>query len=218
MYLLVFMATFDYWRLIFLGKKNNTSSASSGSPLAPESPSWELECEPPPRCQWGSCKPPWRQWDPVGERCVCLDFATTHAEVSVQGRPRYTEGFAHPSGWGEARLSISNIFWVTHIIYIYISLRLRATKNGNVRQDFASNSLASGHDWSNKHQGDPLSQETMGIESEWSIKLRDGSKLKLRAVLIGDNEIGTWKRLEDYEVANNNGDYSFNEANNGNML
>jgi len=34
MYLLVFMATFDYWRLIFLGKKNNTSSASSGSPLA----------------------------------------------------------------------------------------------------------------------------------------------------------------------------------------
>lgn len=41
-------------------------------------------------------------------------------EVSVQGRPRYTEGFAHPSGWGEARLSISNIFWVTHIIYIYL--------------------------------------------------------------------------------------------------
>ena len=102
------------------------------------------------------------------------------------------------------RLRWSKTKYFKHFLsYSYnISLRLRATKNGNVRQDFASNSLASGHDWSNKHQGDPLSQETMGIESEWSIKLRDGSKLKLRAVLIGDNEIGTWKRLEDYEVAN----------------
>ena len=181
--------------------------------LAPESPSWELECEPPPRCQWGSCKPPWRgiQWVNAASVLTLRRLMQGYRYRVVPG----SEGFAHPSGWGEARLSISNIFWVTYTVYIYIlyiiiyiynyiyiSLRLRATKNGNVRQDFASNSLASGHDWSKKHQGDPLSQETMGIESEWSIKLRDGSELKLRAVLIGDNEIGTWKRLEDYEVAN----------------
>ena len=86
--------------------------------LAPESPSWELECEPPPRCQWGSCKPPWRgiQWVNAASVLTLRRLMQGYRYRVVPG----SEGFAHPSGWGEARLSISNIFWVTYTVYIYI--------------------------------------------------------------------------------------------------